>query len=53
MKYEKPEAAALTSAIEGIQSSVSNKTQYIITDNLQDIVPVTNTATSAAYEADE
>lgn len=53
MKYEKPVAATLASAIDGIQSSVLNKLSSMFVDNLQDQVPPTNTATSAAYEADE
>lgn len=53
MKYAKPEMVALGSAIEGIQTTSVHKTGSTHTDNQQFIVPPTNTATSAAYEADE
>lgn len=52
MKYEKPEFVGVP-AIAAVQTTTMNKSGSFFTDNQQRLVPPTNAATSAAYEADE
>ncbi len=53
MKYEKPEAAVLASALESVQTTTTIKYAYFIIDCVQGVVPITESALSPAYEADE
>ena len=53
MKYEKPEVALLASALESVQTTTTVKSGHFVKDSSQDIVPATETALNAAYEADE